>query len=89
MSNEKEAEFRVDCSGSTKRGITTIVSLPLADVPATQRLLMVGKSNDFVREMGLKGVQLLTVAVKELPGQPRAELATARRAEVVLELGAK
>ena len=89
LSNEKEAEFRVDCSGGTTGGVTTIVSLPLTDVPVTQRILVVGKSNDFVRQMGLEGVKLLTVVVKELPAQPRADLATARRAEVVVELGAK
>ena len=91
LGDDKQAEYRVNCTGGTTGGFATTIPHPVADVPATQRLLIVWGSNEQVHLFGLKGVQLVTVMVKELPGQPRAdiEMLTARRVEVVVELGAK
>jgi hypothetical protein len=81
LSEEKQAEYRVDCPGCSPPGIATVLSQPLGNVPITRKMLFVSGSDKQAREMGLKGLQLITVvdrepgkAVQTATGTPRAEL---------------
>lgn len=40
LSQEKEVVYRVDCSGCSPPGIATIISLPLNEIPGTQKTLI-------------------------------------------------
>lgn len=84
LSEEKQAEYRIDCSDCTPGGIATIVPQPLAEVPPTRKTLFVSHSDKDAKQMGLKGVQLITVVASE-PGQPAPPPTNAPRAELVIE----
>ena len=83
LSEEKEAEYRVDCSGCTPGGFATVVPLPLADVPPTGKTLMVSGSQEMAAAPGLKGVRLLAVAASGPATGARPS--NLPRAELVLE----
>jgi hypothetical protein len=79
LSEEKEAEYRVDCSGCSPSGYATIVPLPLANIPLTDKTLMVSASDKQAKEMG-KGTALIRVVARDIvkggmpTSFPRAEL---------------
>lgn len=84
LSEEKEAEYRVDCPGCSPPGFATIVSQPLADVPPTRKTLIVSGSDKEAKQMGLKGLQLITVVTSE-PGKPAPRATVSPRFELVIE----
>jgi hypothetical protein len=84
LSEEKQAEYRVDCSGCSPGGFATIVPLPLADVPPTRKTLYVSQSDTDAKRTGMKGMQLITVVASE-PGQPAALPTTFPHATLVVE----
>ena len=69
LSQEKEAEYRVDCPGCSPTGFATNVPLPLADLPPTSKTLIVLGSDKQAKQFGLNGLQLITVVGSE-PGKP-------------------
>jgi hypothetical protein len=84
LSEEKQAEYRVDCPGCSPPGFATIVSQPLADVPPTRKTLFVSGSDKEAKQMGLKGLQLITVVTSE-PGKAMLRPTGSPRAELVIE----
>jgi RNA polymerase sigma factor (sigma-70 family) len=84
LSGEKDAEYRVVCAGCSPSGIVTIVPIPLADVPPTRKTLFVLQSDKQAQQIGLKGMQLITLVASE-PGKPAPPPTSAPRAEWVIE----
>lgn len=84
LSEEKDAEYGIECSGCSPSGMSTIVSTPLADLMPTRKTLYITQSDKHAKQMGLRGVQLITVVASE-PGQPGPTVKTFPRAELLLE----
>lgn len=78
LSEETQAEYRVDCSGCSPGGFATIVPQLLAQVPPVQKLLLIGQYDKHVKQIGPKGVPLISIVVNEQGSSatsfPRAEL---------------
>lgn len=81
LSNEPQAEYRVNCSGGTNGGFATIVANPLAGTDATNRGVFAHQSSEREAKEGLKETRLLSVAAHkpdgrgvDMSGYPRGEV---------------
>ena len=82
LSQEEEAEYRLDCPGCTPSGIATIVPLPLA---GTNKTLFVHRSDkDNEHFDGLDETRLITVVRSEL-GEPAPPPTSYPRVELVVQ----
>ncbi len=84
LSQEDEAEYRIDCSDCSPGGIATIVSLPLGHVRPTEKVLFVHRSQKDMQEWGVNEQRLMTIVASE-PGKPASPPTTFPRAELVIE----
>jgi RNA polymerase sigma factor (sigma-70 family) len=83
LSEEKDAEFRLDCSGCNPSGIATIVTLPLSGIEGTRKSYMVHNSDKDSGRDRLKETRLITIVASE-PNKPAPPPTTYPRAEVVI-----
>jgi RNA polymerase sigma factor (sigma-70 family) len=83
LSQEKEAEFRVDSPGCNPSGIASFVPLPLAGIELTRKTLWQHKSDKDTEQYGLKETRLLTIVASE-PGKPAPPPSNYPRAELVI-----
>jgi hypothetical protein len=83
LSQEKEAEFRVECPGCEPGGIVSIVELPLRDIAPTHKMLSTPRSDKDYERYGLAETQLLTIIASE-PGKPGPPPTSYPRAELVI-----
>jgi RNA polymerase sigma factor (sigma-70 family) len=65
LSQEELAEFRVETPGCNPSGIASFVSVPLADVEPTRKMLQVHRSDKQLVEDGVKETRLLTLTTRE------------------------
>jgi RNA polymerase sigma factor (sigma-70 family) len=86
LSDDDEAQFRLDCSGCDPSGIATIVPLPMAGREITQKTLIVHKTDQQNGLPKVKGMRLITLLASE-PGKPIPSPlpADAARGELVIE----
>jgi hypothetical protein len=82
LSNEAQAEYRLDCSECTPGGFATIVKNPLGDQVPTRRSLAINKSDKSNKRNGINETQLISLFASEVgrPGDPSAY----PRAELVI-----
>jgi RNA polymerase sigma factor (sigma-70 family) len=85
LSQEKEAEFRLDCPGCHPPGLATIVSKPLADSPQDGQLLVVFESEKDDWFHARPGTTRLLVLLAKNPLGQRDLEKVYPRAELVLE----
>jgi len=84
LTGEKDAEYRVDCPGCDPSGIATIVTVPLADLPGTRKILFVSRSEKDAKQPGIKGMQLIAIVANE-PGAGASPRTRTPRGELVIE----
>jgi hypothetical protein len=86
LSEEKDAQYGIQCSGCSPGGVGSIAPMPLANLPGTHKILSVTQSDKHAKQMGLKGMQLITIIARE-PGKVLpidAGVTTFPRAELVI-----
>lgn len=68
-SQDEEVEYRVDCSGCSPRGIGTIMSLPLNEIPGTHKTLIPMAAERFGDLPDENEVCLIAIIASK-PGKP-------------------
>ena len=83
LSQEEQAEFRVNATGCDPSGFVTIVEVPLHGVEPTRKGLIPHRSDEAIRRSGIKETRLLTIVASE-PGKPGSSPTAFPRGELVI-----